>query len=429
MFSYSLKSLFSKKVVTSLFTLALTVVLVVSMLAVNIFSQIKEGFFNSDGQYDIVIGKRGSSIGLVMSALYFSSDPVGTIPYSYYEKLKENKNLKIVIPMAMADNYKGANIVGTSQDFLMNKKLKEGRLFKNPFEAVVGYNVAKRFGLKLGDPLVSSHGVGKSGVEEHHSHPYKLVGILDETHTSYDNVVFTSVESIWEVHGIGHEHEDEEHSEEGTHEEKHRDEVAHDEEAESHEDEEHHEDGVSENRSEHEHHDDRALTAIVIRSGNFVEANKILVEYKNNEGVQAVNPTQTLRGLMENLDVSKQVAQLLCSIIIILSFILIAIMTVFMFESNKRDVQTLRFIGLKKSLISKFVLYQNITLISVGVIVSLALSRLALYVANEISSKMGIVLDVTKFYSEEILVLIGVSVVCVIPTFIQLRKIFKGGVV
>lgn len=418
MFNYAFKSLLTRKVTTFLFLLALIVVLVVSMLAVNIYKQVEEGFFATDGKYDVVVGKRGSSTSLVMSSLFFSQEPLGSIPYSEYITLATNDKLKTVIPLAMGDSYRGSNIVGTTAKLFEKKEFEKGREFIETYEAVIGYNLAEVQELKIGDNLVSSHGLGDTS--HAHKKTYKIVGILAKENTAYDNTVFTSVESLWDSHGIGIETtenhlEGEEHAEDEEHVE-----------VEEHVEGEESEKLTSDDLVAGEDYlDERVLTSIVIRSENMQEANKVIANYKENEGIQAINPTSTLRELMKNLDLSRKVAQLLCAIIIILAFILIAIMTVVMFESNRKDVQTLRFIGLNKTLISKFVYYQNAYLLVTGVALSALLSRLALSVTNDIASNLGIVLDPSKVYALEYYVVAGVVIICILPVIIQLRKLLK----
>lgn len=395
MFKYSLNSLWSRKLTTVLFGLALIVVLSISMLAVNIYSQVQEGFFKTDGKYDIVIGPKGSATSLVMSSMFFANDPIGTIPYQDVVDLQAREDVESIIPLGMGDSYRGAAIVGTTPDLLKGLTWSDGKAFDSDHEAVVGYEIAKQFGLKVGDKLVSSHGLGEGVHTEHKNEPYRLVGVLDKTSTAYDNTVFTTLESVWGSHGIG----------------------AHD-----------HVDKALENIEHYGEHgveepvDERSVTSILVRSGSMQVANNLIQEYKQDEYAQAINPTQTLRSLMSNLDLSKQVAQILCFIIIALSFIVMAIMSVLMYESNKKDVQTLKFIGLSRGVIAKFVFYQNIFLVSLGVLLSIVVSRSTLHLANTISSKMGIVLDVSKVYTDEYMVVGVVAILCLAPVVLQLKR-------
>lgn len=458
MLQYSLKSLLSRKIVTSLFTLGIIVIIVISMLSVNISNQVDEGFIQQDGKYDIVVGAKGSATSLAMSALYFSNDSVPVLEHKYYEELKELKDLQLVVPIAMGDNFRGANIIGTTPELLSDKELTEGEMFKveNSFEAVVGYNVAERFKLKLGDELVSSHGLGLglgnlTGEEEHEG--LILVGILDKTNSAYDNNVFTNYDSVFEVHGIdkdGHGREEEttanfdtllesikdpssaettatETEEDHAHEEEaHEEDHDHEEEAHAEEDHGHESESTTEEEHDHEHEEDeRGFTSILVRTGSATAASEMLTMYDEDSMAQAISPTATVRKLMDNIDLSKQVAQLLTYIIIVLAFIMVAIMTVLMFEGNRKDIQTLRFIGLSRLKIFMFVIYQNIYLLLLGTIISLVLNRYVLEVVNNISSKLGIVIDASKFYTEQWYVLLAIVALCLVPVIIQLANAFR----
>jgi hypothetical protein len=130
MFKYILKSIGGRKIETILFIIAIVVSLSVSMAAVNISSGIREGIIKVDGEYDIIIGPNGSDTQLLLSTLFFSEHPLGVISYSNVEKLKERGDLEVVVPLALGDNFRGNNLVGTTPLFLRNKEIKEGRFFE-----------------------------------------------------------------------------------------------------------------------------------------------------------------------------------------------------------------------------------------------------------------------------------------------------------
>ncbi|NOV01508.1 ABC transporter permease [Paenibacillus planticolens] len=437
MLQYSLKSLFSRKIITTLFTVGLIVVLVISMLLINISKQIEEGFIQQDGRYDIVVGSKGSATSLAMSALYFAAEPVQILDYKYYEDLKNRDDIQLVVPLATGDNFRGSNIIGTTPDLLYNKKLKEGQLFEvdKPFEAVVGYNVANRYNLKLGDKLVSSHGLGTglgilTGEEEG---SLTLIGVLENTNSAYDNIVFTSYNGIFETHGIdsdGHGRKEntnanfdsmlksigsdkaaEDSSNESSKSDVHTD---------------HADEHDTVNEHYHDDEDERGFTSILVRTGNAAVANSLLTEYDKDSMAQAISPTATVRKLMDNIDLSKQVAKLLSYVSITLALIMVAIMTVLMFESNRKDIQTLRFIGLKRLSILKFILYQNVSLLVISIGISLALNKYVLEVVNTISSQLGIVINSNKFYADQFSILIAISALCLLPAIIQSFKVFRG---
>lgn len=401
MLRYALKSMWARKTVTILFTLAILIALTISMVAVNISYQVNEGFIRADSKYDIIIGPNGSDIQLVMSSLFFSELPVGTMPYKYVDELKSRGDLKLVIPFAMGDNYRGNNIIGTSSDFLRDVNTSKGTNFSNPFEIVLGYNVAKSYNLQLGDKLISAHGTALDHINSlaclFHSHdfeddvyinthdntPYVVVGILEKTNTIYDNVLFTDVKSIWEAHRHGDITTDE--------------------------------------------YNDELVTAILIRSENMPASIEVSNKFNSDSSYQAVHPTSVLRKLTKNLDLSKQIAFLLCGIILTLSFIIVGIMTFLMLDTTKKEVKTLRFLGISGSNIFKYIVNQTVLVSIVSVSSSIILSRAVLFLSNKLSSSMGIVINFNRFYMVEIGVILVVVALCIIPSALYVNYLLGKG--
>ena len=277
----------------------------------------------------------------------------------------------------------------TTTDLLNDYSLKSGELFKEDYEVVVGYNIATSYNLSIGDEITTSHGTSNYA-EEHTSSPYILVGILDKTNTSYDNTLFTSINSVWNAHDEEHIHsEEEEHS---------------------HEWDDH----------------NMGYTSILVKTGSLSTANKIETSLSEDVNVQAVNTTKILRKLVGNIDMSKQVALLLCGIIVVLASILTCVMSFLMLVNSKNDIKLLKFLGMNNSKIYSYVLGQVIILIAVSITISLLINRVALSLVNNISSSLGIVLDLTKVYPTEfyiVFVYVGVIIVStLIYSYIRVKK-------
>ena len=143
MFKYALKSIKSKKIISILYVIALSISMTISMLSINISSQIQDGFFRVDQKYDVVIGNKGSSTQLLMSSVFFSEEPLGTLPYSVVDDIKKIDESMKVVPIALGDNYNGSKIVGTEPSLLEGYEFSKGEVFGEDFEVVVGSNVAK----------------------------------------------------------------------------------------------------------------------------------------------------------------------------------------------------------------------------------------------------------------------------------------------
>lgn len=415
MFKYALKSIKSKKIISILYVIALSISMTISMLSINISSQIQDGFFRVDQKYDVVIGNKGSSTQLLMSSVFFSEEPLGILPYSVVDDIKKIDESMKVVPIALGDNYNGSKIVGTEPSLLEGYEFSKGEVFGEDFEVVVGSNVAKAYNLEIGSQIISSHGAGDiiSG-HDHSDNPYKVVGILKTTNTSYDNVVFTDICNIWSAHST-HD-EDEIHNEENLHS---------NEESHNHDEEHSHEDEVLEiDDPNHSHnHNNGEVTAILVRSGNLGNANQIITEFNiDDKDLQAINVTQTLRKLMGNIDISKQIALLLSSLVVILAIIIVVIMTYMMQKNYDKDLEILYILGASKGKTICYLGYQNIVLIILALLTSLIGRNIALNLANKISSSLGIVLVIDKIYNLEFTVLLSIVVFSMLPCILYILK-------
>lgn len=151
---------------------------------------------------DLVIGAKGSPLQLILSTVYHIDVPNGNIKLADAETVLADPMVKRAIPLALGDNFQSFRIVGTGTAFLelQNAKLAEGVVWKQPLEAVLGAEVARKSGLKVGTQFVGSHGLGGGGGEGHVHAPYTVTGILAPTGSVMDRLILTSVESVWKAH-------------------------------------------------------------------------------------------------------------------------------------------------------------------------------------------------------------------------------------
>jgi putative ABC transport system permease protein len=184
----------------------------VAVLIVNAGSQSLVG--QTDYGYDLIVGK-GSPVQLVLNTVYHIDQSPGNIPYSVYANLANPRNpyAKIAVPLSVGDTYKGKRIVATTPKmfgydddgnrvddenrafhYRPGKRLDvgEGRVFHpRKFEAVIGSDVTRLTGLKLGGKFKPTHGAPSERQASHeHDEQWEVVGVLAPTHTSNDRVLF-----------------------------------------------------------------------------------------------------------------------------------------------------------------------------------------------------------------------------------------------
>ncbi|MBQ1864229.1 MAG: ABC transporter permease [Thermoguttaceae bacterium] len=190
-------------------SMALGVALVVSVLVVN--GVVGKSFQQGAQGYDLIVGAKGSKLQLVLSTVFYNQDPVGLIPYEYYEYMRSSRysaEVKTAIPIARGDNYQGSPVVATTPDYFqaVTKSdgkpytLQKGEFFKNVdyTGAVIGYAVAKKNKLQIGDEIRFGHTNSQDERDLHE--PFKVVGILDHTGSPNDRAVFVNLEGFYREH-------------------------------------------------------------------------------------------------------------------------------------------------------------------------------------------------------------------------------------
>lgn len=150
---------------------------------------------------DLVIGAKGSALQLVMTAVFQADAPTGNIPLDAVDRLAEDPRIALIAPIGLGDAYGDWRIVGADGRYLdlFDAKLEEGRPALETMDAVLGAEVARRSGLRIGDRFRGGHGLSDGG-ETHDDH-YVVTGALAPTGTAIDRVIVTPLESLWKTHG------------------------------------------------------------------------------------------------------------------------------------------------------------------------------------------------------------------------------------
>ena len=379
MFKFAIKNMAIKKVKIVLIVISIVISACVALLAYNISEQVDDGFKSTAAYYDIIIGPAGSSTQLAMNTMFFTDKPLGTISYEYVENLRADMRINTVVPFTMGDSYNGAKIVGTEPIFLEGRALSDGEMFDERFECVLGSAVAKKYGLSLGDTLVTSHGLAEGG-HAHEQNPLRVVGILKQTNTSYDNVIFTAVETVWATHDHGGE---EEHTQE-----------------------------------EHEHEEHGEICAILVKTKSFNHYNVVKTEYGADSKLLVINPSEVLREVLENVDMSSKIVYILCIIILIMNIFIISVITLLNMYDSKKEISLMRLIGIGMSKINMLYILQNGIIGLISTVLAFAASRLCLILMGEFVASMGIVLNSSKIYPLELAIMALIFTISVIPTVI-----------
>ncbi len=387
MLKFALKNMAIKKVQIILIVLSIVISAGIGVLALNVATQVDEGITKNAGYYSVIVGPAGSHTQLAMNSMYFTDSPVGTVPYSVVTSLQQDSHVASVVPFAMADNYSGYGVVGTSPAFLESKAMAEGEMFEpaGAMQAVVGSNIAKYNSLEIGDVIYTSHSASETDL---HTQGLMVVGILEKSHSSYDNIVFTQIKTLWDMHDHG-DHEDEEEGE--------------------------------------EHLAQRTVCAVLVSAKNPGYAMQLVEEYDGKiitaeDGgtcaLQAIEPMSVVRDVLNDADDTKYIVFVLCAVILIMNIMIISIITLLNMYHSAKEISLMRLIGISMKKINLLYIIQNSIMGLCSVLLAFAVSRGCMFLMNDYVESMGVVLNVSKVYPMEFVILLSVFIISVLPTVI-----------
>jgi putative ABC transport system permease protein len=321
--SISLQNIKSKPLYTflSVFIASLSIALLLGT------QQLKRSFENQIennlGKIDVVVGAKGSPLQLVLASVLHLDNPTGNISYKKALKISKNPLIKSAVPISYGDNYKGYRIVGTTHEYiaLYDGELKKGHLVENAMQVVLGNSVAQKLNLKIGDTLLSAHGLVENSIEEH-DELLTVVGILKPTKKVIDRLILTNLESIWNVHH-------------------HKSEVNH----------EGHDYGKS--------IDEKEITSLLIRFKSPRGLLPFLRRINERTNMQAALPKYELHKLYEYTSIGFKTISLIAYLILVISCITLFISLYKMVKERAFDLAILRTYGASNFQLIKMVFYEG----------------------------------------------------------------------
>ena len=346
------KNLWFRPLNTFLSIILLTASVAIISLLILLQQQFENKFSKNIEGVDLVMGAQGSPLQLILSSVYQLDAPTGNINYKEAESWMNHPFVETAIPLAFGDNHLGYRIVGTTQDYItkFDGKFAQGKTFEENFEVVVGGKIAQNLGLKLGDEFFGSHGESQEDEHIHDNYAYTVVGILQPTDKVIDNLILSTVESVWAVHD---EHD---HSHEHEHEDGH----------------------------EHEHdYSDKEITAVLLKVKNkmaFVIWPRLVPQ---NTKMQVASPAIEINRLFTLFGFGLDALQYLAYGIMLISGISIFIALYNRLKERKYEFALMRIGGAKRSQLLGLVLFESLLLCVVGFVFGTILGRLALiFISN-----------------------------------------------
>ncbi len=339
LFRISWRNLIDKPLSSFLSGLLMTFGITIISLLLLLNKQLDDQFRRNIRGIDMVIGAKGSPLQLILSSIYQIDTPTGNIPLDKVTQLTRNPMVKTAIPLSMGDNYRSFRIIGTNQKYLdhFGATVGQGAMFLQPLETVIGPRVAEATGLKPGDTFASAHGLDAEG-EAHDEGNYRVVGVLNPTNTVTDQLILTSVASIWAVH-----------------------------------------DDHGASKADSADAESREITSMLIKFRNPVMGMMLARSINQNSSVQAALPNIEINRLFSLLGVGVETLQKLAIAIMLIAGISVFVSLYNSLKERRYEMALMLSMGATRAQLFGMLLLEGLVLALIGFGLGIGLSRVGLW--------------------------------------------------
>ncbi len=178
-------------------------------------TDIRASFSEAVSGTDLVVGARGGALPLVLQAVFRVGGVQQGVSMEALRAVAQHRAVAWWVPLALGDSHRGRPVLGSTpayfEHFLYGDRqplrFGQGRAFAGTldglYEAVLGAEVARALGYRLGERITLTHGLAAAPGElaaEHADKPFTVVGILAPTGTPVDRTVHVSLQAITAIH-------------------------------------------------------------------------------------------------------------------------------------------------------------------------------------------------------------------------------------
>ena len=190
----------------TLISVALSVALLVGVERLR--NETRSSFANTISGTDLIVGARSSPAQLLLYSVFRIGDATNNMSWRSYQDLRSHPKVAWSVPMSLGDSHRGFRVLGTTRDYFEHYRharqktlqLAQGRVFDDIYDAVLGAEVARKLGYRLGDQITLAHGAADVAFARHGDKPFRVAGILEPTGTPVDHTVHVGLEGIEAIH-------------------------------------------------------------------------------------------------------------------------------------------------------------------------------------------------------------------------------------
>jgi putative ABC transport system permease protein len=397
-------------------------------------AQLSSALTRNAAGIDLVIGAKGSPLQLVLAGVYHADVPPGNIPLAEMNRWQRHPMVKRAIPISIGDSFNGYRIVGTTLDFasFYDAELLAGEYWHAPFQAVIGSQVTATTNLTIGSQFDGVHGLTDGG-DRHEQSSYQVVGQLVKTGSVLDRLVFTSLESVWQMHG---DHRARDHSQEkaiaSEHENAHEHQDEHqDQREEAHEHEnarrQEHASNASADFSNHEA--DREITMILIKFSSPLGMLTLPREVNETSSLQAAAPALEIARLVQVVGVGLNWLNAFAAILVLSAALSILAALYASLRARRQGLAVLRCLGATRWELFYLLYIEGMLLTIAGTCLGLVLAHGGMTLLGIVlGAGQGLVLSGWTWASGEFVLVVGMLSVGALTALLPALQAYRTNV-
>jgi putative ABC transport system permease protein len=450
MLGFSLRSLWNRRFVAGLTVLAISLSVALILGVERLRDGARDSFANSASGIDLIVAPRGNPVQILMATVFGVGGTGTGMTWESFEWLEDRPEVAWAVPIQMGDNHRGYPVIGTDGAYFEHFRhsggqplsLEAGTFFPGdgPDAAVVGAEVAARFGYAPGAVIVNAHGSGDVSFDLHDNAPFTISGVLAPTGTAVDRMVFVTLEGFDTLHAqedapladpldpaamsADSHGEDDGH---GTPE----DHAGHD----DHEDgDEHESHDVHDAHGDHEgteaghgHEPDR-INAVYV---GLIDRTNVLglqraVNERPSDALSAVLPAVALAELWGITGTAERAMRLMAWAVALAGMIGMVVMLSATLDTRRREFAILRSVGATPTRIFGLIVTEAAVLTAAGLILGLVLLTVATFVTDPIlSARFGLRLGLNVFGTRELATLFVIFCAGLLASLIPAVRVYR----
>jgi putative ABC transport system permease protein len=343
------RSLLERRISVLLTVGALTLSILVLVGIEHLRQSARSGFARTVSGVDLIVGARTGDINLLLYSVFRLGNASNNIQWRSYQEIASSPDVAWSIPLSLGDSHKGYKVLGTNRDYFVHYRFGKdqplvfaaGGPFVEVLDVVLGAEVARKLGYRLGDELELSHGTGSTSFTHHDEHHFVVAGILAPTGTPVDQTLHIDLAGMEAVHQEGYE-------------------------------------------AEVDHLEPHSITAFMLGLKSRVKVFQVQrqVNQYSAEPLQAILPGVTLTQLWSTLSLMENTLQVISALVLVAALFGMAAMLLVSLRERRREIVLLRALGASPVFIALLLQMEVLLMVTGSALLALGLLFLALGVGQ-----------------------------------------------